>query len=76
MMRLSVAGVRLGLSFLAALALWGFVTVTQNPEDHKIYEIPIDVKNMPVDAVIIDANGQIQQTLGTIQVEVCAAKNT
>jgi YbbR domain-containing protein len=76
MMRLSVAGVRLGLSFLAALALWGFVTVTQNPEDRKIYEIPIDVKNMPVDAVIIDANGQIQQTLGTIQVEVWAAKNT
>ena len=76
MMRLSVAGVRLALSFFAALALWGFVTVTQNPEDRKIYEIPIDVKNLPVDAVIIDANGQIQPTLGTIQVEVWAAKNT
>ena len=76
MMRLSVAGVRLALSFFAALALWGFVTVTQNPEDRKIYEIPIDVKNLPVDAVIIDANGQIQPTLGTIQVEVWAARNT
>ena len=76
MMRLSVAGVRLALSFFAALALWGFVTVTQNPEDRKIYEIPIAVKNLPVDAVIVDSNGQIQTTLGTIQVEVWAAKNT
>jgi YbbR domain-containing protein len=76
MMRLSVAGVRLALSFFAALALWGFVTVTQNPEDRKIYEIPVEVKNLPVDAVIVDASGQIQTTLGTIQVEVWAAKNT
>jgi|GEM_PF-2495415 len=76
MMRLSVAGVRLGLSLLAALALWGFVTFTQNPEDRKIYEIPVVAKNVPVGAVIVDASGQIQTSLGTIQVEVWAAKNT
>ena len=76
MIRLSVAGVRLALSFVAAFALWGFVTVTQNPEDHKIYDVPIEVRNLPIDAVIIDANGLIQTTLGTTQVEVWAAKNT
>ncbi|NBU63679.1 MAG: hypothetical protein EBS29_04140, partial [Chloroflexia bacterium] len=76
MMRLSVAGVRLGLSLVAALALWGFVTFTQNPEDRKIYEIPVVAKNVPVGAVIVDASGQIQTSLGTIQVEVWAAKNT
>ena len=76
MIRLSVVGVRLALSFVAALALWGFVTVTQNPEDRKIYDVPIEVRNLPVDAVIIDANGLIQTTLGTTPVEVWAAKNT
>jgi len=76
MIRLSVAGVRLALSFVAAFALWGFVTVTQNPEDHKIYDVPIEVRNLPVDAVIVDANGLIQTSLGTTQVEVWAAKNT
>ena len=76
MIRLSVVGVRLGLSFVAALALWGFVTVTQNPEDRKIYDVPIEVRNLPVGAVIIDANGLIQTTLGTTPVEVWAAKNT
>jgi YbbR domain-containing protein len=76
MIRLSVAGVRLALSFVAAFALWGFVTVTQNPEDHKIYDVPIEVRNLPVDAVIVDANGMIQTSLGTTQVEVWAAKNT
>ncbi len=76
MIRLSVVGVRIALSFVAAFALWGFVTVTQNPEDHKIYDIPIEVRNLPVDTVIVDANGLIQPTLGTTQVEVWAAKNT
>lgn len=76
MIRLSVVGVRIALSFVAAFALWGFVTVTQNPEDHKIYDIPIEVRNLPVDTVIVDGNGLIQPTLGTTQVEVWAAKNT
>lgn len=76
MMRLSVVGVRLGLSFLAALALWGFVTVTQNPEDRKIYEVPIEVRNIPVDAVIVDEDGQIKPMIDTVRVEVWAAKNT
>ncbi|MCX6014961.1 MAG: CdaR family protein, partial [Chloroflexales bacterium] len=76
MIRLSVVGVRIALSFVAAFALWGFVTVTQNPEDHKIYDIPSEVRNLPVDTVIVDANGLIQPTLGTTQVEVWAAKNT
>lgn len=75
-MNVSVAGRRLALAFLAAFALWTFVTITQNPEDHKTFDVPVQLQNRPNDLVVVDSDGVVLNNYGTIEVEVWAAINT
>ena len=76
MMHISEAGRRLAMSFVVAFVLWTFVTLTQNPEDYKIFEVPIQLQNIPTDLVVVDEKGQIVSNYGTVQVEAWAAINT
>ena len=52
-------GWRLVGSFVAAFILWTFVTLTQNPEDHKLFDVPLQIKNLPANMVVIDENGVV-----------------
>lgn len=76
MMTFSEAGRRLALSFVTAFVLWAFVSVTQNPEDHKIFDVPVQLQNIPPDLVVVDDAGMVVSNFGTVQVEVWAAMNT
>ena len=69
-------GWRLMWSFLVAFVLWTFVTLTQNPEDHKPFDVPLQIKNLPANMVVIDESGVVQTSYGTVEVKVRAAKNT
>jgi hypothetical protein len=69
-------GWRLVGSFVAAFILWTFVTLTQNPEDHKLFDVPLQIKNLPANMVVIDENGVVQTSYGTVAVKMRAAKNT
>ena len=76
MMHISAAGRRLVLSFMVAFVLWTFVTLTQNPEDYKTFEVPIQLQNIPTNLVVVDEKGMVVTNYGTAQVEVWAAINT
>ncbi len=69
-------GWRLLWSFVVAFVLWMFVTLTQNPEDNQSFDMPVQIKNLPANAVIVDENGMVVTNYGTVSVEVWAAKNT
>jgi len=69
-------GWRLLWSFVVAFVLWMFVTLTQNPEDNQSFDLPVQIKNLPANAVIVDENGMVVTNYGTVSVEVWAAKNT
>lgn len=69
-------GWRLLWSFVVAFVLWMFVTLTQNPEANKIFDVPVQIKNLPANAVIVDENGIVVTNYGTVSVDVWAAKDT
>ncbi|MFM7679408.1 MAG: YbbR-like domain-containing protein [Roseiflexaceae bacterium] len=69
-------GWRLMWSFVVAFVLWMFVTYTQNPDGSQLFDVPLQIKNLPANMVVIDENGVVQTSYGVVPVMMRAAKNT
>jgi YbbR domain-containing protein len=71
MRRLRASGLQFVLALLLSLALWTFVSFTQNPSDQRSFEVPIAISNPNAGLLIVDpASGEPikPQLVTTIQV--------
>ena len=47
-------------SVIAALVVWGFVMITQNPMTDTLYTVPLEARNLSADLAMLDTTNQVQ----------------
>jgi YbbR domain-containing protein len=71
MRRLRVSGLQFLLALMLSLALWTFVSFTQNPTEQKTFEIPVNLTNPSNGLVLVDpGTGEPSQPTINTRVQV------
>lgn len=75
-MRRRVAILQWVLSLVLALALWTFVSFTQNPTVDRSVEVPISLSDLPNGLVVVDQTGVPDQILQVLDVQISGPRAT
>ncbi len=77
MIRFSLVGRHLLLAFVAAVSLWVFLELTQNPDGRRDFEdMPVQIINLDSEYIVVDENGIEQAEVPSVRLEIYSDENS